>query len=392
MSCLLFVAVFQVCIWSADIDFRSELEETIELINSRLSHSQIMRVNDKGIVRIKAPDQLIEFPIQEVSFNYNDSDHRIRIAGDFNIKYFDHDGELDEISHRQSFTCGSKRMAQEAIDAFRRIKQLFMKKDGEGKHLSRSLPVADPSLGYETLEQAIGFINDNLVLSLILDVTPDGTMVINAPSAIYRVNMKSAHFSLNELSQETKVRVYGDWCIEVTEEDDRQESRFVPRESFASRSGSRARQCVRALYYIKGALLGQTSAQVEDTPNLKNRGRENYSNIEEAIEYINDRLEISIVTGIDEDQVMTVNSSDYIYELPIRDCRFRSGRNRISIFGLGLFGGRDNSVEIVCRKGMERYEDRELQRRIDSEQFSIRSRQSVAEVIEALEYIQNKLK
>jgi len=377
--------------WSQEGEIRFQVDNAIELINSKLSHSRIIGINDKGIVSIKAPGQTIKFPILEVSFNYNDSDHRVRVAGDYNIEYHEDDG-ITEVSHRQSFTCASRRMAEDAIELFRQIKDSFAKNKGSLSHLSKLLPVEDPSLGYKTLGQAIDFINDNLALSVILDVSDDGVMVINAPSAMYRVDIKAAQYALNDWSDQARVRIYGDWCIDVSEEEGRKSEKSVPRESFSAHSNSRARQSIRALYFIKGAFLGENAAQVEEQPNLSRRFQEDYRSIEEAIDYINDRLEISIITGIDENGVMTVNASEHIYKLSLRDCRFRSGRNRISILGFSISGRRGNSVEIRCSKDLERWSDRDLQRRIDSENFSTRGRQEVDEIIEALEYIQNKVK
>ncbi len=389
---LFLVALLSSGLYADDKTFRTEIDNAVELINSRLSHSRIVRVDDKGVVHIQAPDQMIEFPIQEVSFNYNDSDHRVRVAGDYNIRYYDEDGECEEVSHRQSFTCRSRRMAEDAIDAFRRIKDLFTTGSISREKTDLILPVEDDSLGYRTLKQAVRFVNDNLLLSLILEVNDNGIMSINAPSAMYLVDMKQAQFALNDWSDQPKVRIYGDWCVEMYEDDNPRHRHFVPRESFSSRSASRARQCVRALYYIKGALLGQTAVQIEDESNIKGTFREEYSNVEEAVDYINNRLKISIITGIDSDGKLVVNASENIYKIPLRSCMIRSGRNRISFFGIGLFGDRSDTVEIRCRKGLELYADRELIRRLDEENFSVANRRSVSEVVEAFEYLQNKIR
>ncbi len=388
---VLLVFAFVSGIWSAEPSRQTDVNDAIELINSRLSHSRILKIDADGVVSVKAPGQIIEFPIRAVSFNYNDSDCRVRVAGDYNIRYYKGD-RLTEVTHRQSFTCGSRRMAQDAVDSFRSIKSRFLEGDPALNHQNKILSAVDGALGYKTLGQAIDFINDNLSRSVILGLDETGQMAINAPSAIYRIDMKAAHFALKDWSDQAQLRVYGEWCVEVSQEKGRRVERFVPRESFSTHSNSRGRESVEALYYIKGAVLGQHSAQIEEQLMLSRSSPEDYRSIEEAIQYINDRLEISIITGIDEDGLMTVNASEYIYKLPLRDCRFRSGRNMISFFGFRITGRRDSSVDVRCSRGLERHYDGVLQRRIDSESFSARSRRDVKDIIAAFEYIQNKVR
>lgn len=390
-SLLLMVLMLTGSVWSQEKKTSLDVQDAIELINSKLSHSKIMGIDDKGLVRIKAPEQMIEFSILDVSFNYNDSDNRVRVAGDHNINYYE-DERFVEVSHRQSFTCRSSRMAQDVIDALRRLKEQFAKDDPARQRLEKKLPQEDRSLGYSTMRQAMDFINDNLSLSLILDIDEEGMMIINAPSAIYRVDLAAAHFGLNDGSDRARVRIFGDWVISILEEGNRKKERFIARESFSVHSTSRARQSVKALYDLKGAFLGQSAPFEEENSFLRASIREDYRSIEEAVEYINDRLEVSIITGLDQNGIMTVNASEQIYKLPLKTCRFRAGRNRISVLGFGLFGGRGSVVEISSPKGLEKYTDRDLVRRVDGESFSARTKGAVKEIINAFEYIQNKIR
>lgn len=376
---------------ASDSPFNTDISDAIEIINARLSHSRIIGIDEEGMVKIKAPGQIIEFPIRDVAFNYNDSDHRVRVAGIHNIKYYE-DGRLVEVSHRQSFTCGSTRMAQDVIDSFRTIRNKYLGKNRDRDWEARGLPVADGALGFQTLGQAVDFINDSFCLSVVVNLEQNRELVINAPSAIYRVDMNCAQFAVNDWSGRPSVRIFGDWCVEMTAEDGRRNSRLVPRESFTVCSPQRARQSVLALSYIKGTLLGHDVEQIEENANQRRVLREDFNSIEEAVDFINDRLEISIITNIDEHGMVTVNAPENIYQFPLSECRFRPGRNRISIFGFEISGRRRDSVEIRCNKGLELYFDRRLQRREESENFSVKGRHEVREVIEALEYIQNKLK
>jgi hypothetical protein len=262
----------------------------------------------------------------------------------------------------------------------------------EQQRLEVPLPVLDRTLGYTSLGQAVDFINDSLSMSLILGIDEQGIMLINAPSAIYRVDLRAAQFGINDGSGRVKIRIFGDWCISVFDEGDRRRERHLSRESFTTHSGNRARESVRAFYHLKGVVLGQTADQIEENAFLRGSIREDYRSVEEAIEYINDRLEISIITGLDEQGVMTVNASEQIYKIPLHNCRFRAGRNRVSFLGFGLFGGRGNVVEITCPKGFDRYSDRDMVRRVDGERFTARSKAAVKEIITAFEFIRNKVR
>lgn len=390
----LFLLVTLMCleIHSNDESVRARIDDAVELINSRLSHSRIVAVDARGVVQVQAPGQRIEFPVQKVSFHYNDSNHRVRVAGDFNIRHYDEEGELEEVTHRQSFSCHSRRMAEDAVEAFRRIKDIFIEETADEPFLGLSLPRGPVPLSFRTLREAVRFVNDSLSLSLIVDVSENGNMIINSPGAMYLVDLKAADFALNNLTNEPRLRIYGYWCVETYEPGERQRGRFIPRESFSFHSSERARQCVRALYYIKGALLGQTAEQIELEPNITEDVLEEYKSVEEAIRYLNNRLKISIVTGIDPEGRLVVNASENIYKIPLRNCVFRAGRNGLTFFGIGVFGSRNDAVEVRCSRELEIYADKKLVKRSKEERFSVTSRQGIDEVVAALEYIQNKIR
>ncbi len=388
LTIVLFFLFFSSLLWSNENSFRTELENEIDLINSRLSHSQIARIDDRGTVRIVTPRRIIEFPIQEVAFNYNASGRRVRVAGDYNIKIFE-SGRLTEVSHRRSFTSPSRRMALETIDAFRRIRDLFTKDDPGRQLMNTALPVTDRAPEYRTIQEAISYINDNFALSVILDIDENGIMTINAPSRLYRVDMKEAEFAAYDWSGDGKVRVYGEWCLRVSDDESDRYDRYVPRAEFNVHSFNRARPAVRALYYIKSTLLGQTGAEIEEILAAKRSHQWDFRSVEEAVKYINDRLEISIITNIDENGVMTVNASRSIYKVPMHESRFRTGsRERITFLGFEVTTGHGNTVEISSPGGIEQYRDRRLERRIESQDFTVRSRHDIRDIIDALEYIQ----
>ncbi len=387
LTIVLLCLLFSSPVWPDDNSFRTELENEIDFINSRLSHSQVARINDSGTVRIVTPRRIVEFPIQDVSFNYNASDHRVRVAGNYNIKRFRH-GRLTDVTHRNSFSSPSRRTALEAIDAFRRIQDHFTHDDPRQQWMNTVLPIPERRPEYRTIGEAITYINDNLAYSVILGLDENGIMTVNAPSRMYRVNIIEAEFSSYDWSGDGKVRVYGDWCIRVSDDDRGRYDRYVPRVEFNVHSFTRVKPSVRALYYIKGALLDRTAAEIEEFLDWKMTQQRDYESIGEAIKYINDRLEISIITDIDSDGVMTINASRSIYKVPVRDSRFRRGsREQITFLGFEVATGHGITVEISSPEGIEQYRDRRFERRLDSQEFSVRSRHDIREIIEALEYI-----
>lgn len=367
--------------------FRTEQENEIDYINARLSHSQVARINDSGTVRIVTPSRIVEFPIQDVTFHYNASGHRVRVAGEYNIKRF-RSGRLTEVTHRNSFSSPSRRMALEAIDAFRRIQDQFTADDPRRDWMNTALPVPERRPDYRTIGEAIDYLNENLVYSVILDLDESGIMTINAPSRIYRVDIKEAEFYPYDWSGDGKVRVYGDWCISVSGDERGRHDRYVPRVEFTIHSFNRAKPSVRALYYIKGSLLDQSEVEIEEYLDWKMTRQRDYESIKEAIKYINDRLEISMITDIDNDGVMTLNASQSMYKVPMRSSRFRRGsREHITLLGFQVVTGHRNTVEISSPEGIGQYRDRRLEERIESQEFSVRDRHDVRDIIFALEYI-----
>jgi len=387
LTIVLFCLIFVSLVWSDENSIRADLENEIDFINARLSHSQIARINDNGTVRIVTPRRIIEFPIQDVSFNFNASGQRVRIAGDYNIKRF-RSGRLTDVTHRNSFSSPSRRSALEAIDAFRRIREHFNQDDPNRQWINTELPVEDIRPEYRTIHEAITYINDNLAYSVILDFDEDGIMTINAPSRLYRVDIKEAKFSAYDWSDDGKVRVYGKWCISVSDDDPGNFERYVPRVEFNVHSFTRVQPTVRALYYIQGSLYDRTAAEIEEYLDWKNTHQWDYESIEEAIKFINDRLEISIITDIDNDGVMTLNASQSMYKVPMRSSRFRRGsREHITLLGFQVVTGHRNTVEISSPEGIGQYRDRRLEERIESQEFSVRDRHDVRDIIFALEYI-----
>ena len=388
LTIVLLCLLFSSPVWPDEITFRADLENEIDYINARLSHSQVARINDRGTVRIVTPSRIVEFPIQDVTFHYNASGHRVRVAGEYNIKRF-RSGRLTDVTHRNSFSSPSRRMALEAIDAFRRIQDHFTHDDPRREWMNTPLPVPDRRPDYRTIGEAIDYLNDNLVYSVILDLDENGIMTINAPSRIYRVNIIEAEFYPYDWSGDGKVRVYGDWCISTSDDERGRYDQYTPRVEFNVHYFNRAKPGVRALYYIKGSLLDQSEAEIEEYLDWKMTRQRDYESIEEAIKYINDRLEISIITDIDNDGVMTLNASRSIYKVPVRDSRFRRGsREHITLLGFEVSTGYRNTVEISSPESIEQYKDRRLEERTESQEFSVRSRHDVRDIIYALEYIQ----
>jgi hypothetical protein len=370
-------------------------DDAIEFVNARLSHSYLMRIDPNGGAKIKAPGgQTFTFNIKDVAFSFNDrnDDARIRVASDQGIGLQNEDRDKDD-RFRQSFVCRSSKAAREAIDSLRKLKKTFTERDDRFKHLDRKLVSGDAELTFTTLGEAIDFVNDRLAISVVTRVDTKGFLFINGPDKVYQVDLRKAEFGFNPLSDDPKVRIYGDWCLALLHHG--KMDREIARESFTTGFRQDAYQVIKALYFIQGAFTGMDAAQIKTLRNVTRSQTKEYSTIQGALDAINDRLAISIVLGIDPKGLLTINASEHIYRLDIAKCSFEKARPKRTFQGWlqRTFSFDDQEgVTITCPDGIQKCADAQSSRTVEEETFSCESAFDTREIIKALEFIKDKVR
>ncbi len=370
-------------------------DDPIQFINSRLSVSKVLQIEPDGLIRIKTPDDVIQFNLKDVIFNYNGSndDHRLRIMGDYCLQYYD-DGEVDEIVHRKSFSCHSKKGVTEVIAMLKGLQKNSLSNEEKSKFLETNINLSDSSLNYSTMGEALHFINDNLTYSGILNVDQSGMMVINGPDCIYKVNLKKADFSFTDISSRPQIRIYGDWCMQIY--DDERDVKKIARESFQCNSKNAAHQIVKALYYIKGFFTGLDTLKINALKNVSGNKTYTYSNLQEAIDYINERLTISIIMSINDKGFVSMNAAEDIFRFYVQDCQFQVAEEKHTFWSVikSIFVSKSNSiiaVEVQSWKGIEQYEEGILEDTLKEQTFSCKTSNHVNDVINAFNFIKNKI-
>jgi hypothetical protein len=358
--------------------------ETIDYINNRLEHSTFMRVDDDGTARIATPSGILTFKLRDAAFNCNfqNGDDRVRIASDSPIELW-HGSHREDSKHRQSFACRGASEAREAVQALRRLKAEHLGKDGYGALFNRRLAATEKDLPYATVGEAMDFVNDTLEASVVLKVDEKGTLTIQAPDTFYDVDLARAEFGLNDSSDSPRVRIYGDWCLDVYP--NRRLDKAAARESFSTRSRHGARDVIKALYYLKGAFTGLTSESINALRNVSGVRTHEYTTIAQAVDAINDRLAISIILGVDAKGEVAVS----IYRFNIQDCTFERPREEKHLLGLLHFRPEDG-VNISAPRGLKKYEDGRFFDTVDDQTFSCRSDKDIPFIIRALEFIRSE--
>ena len=375
----------------------STVEETVEYINERLSHSMVLKVDQKGLVKIKAPDNYITFNLKDVSFNYNASngDNRIRVYCDDCIQYYDNK-ILENTESIQSFLCESKKAAMEVINAFKHLKKNYSNNSSYSKQNDKKIKSNDNSISYSTINDAVDFINDRLAFSVVSKVDENGVLYITAPDRTFKVNLKYAEFGYNASGGDTRVRIYGDFCIKSYDKNEPDE--LLARQSFSASSKNKAFDIIKALYFIKYAYLGQDVSKINSLRNVSGTKNQNYSTISEAIDFINDRLEISIIMDVNKSGEVTINAQESIYRFNIKDVNFKKS---VSFYSSGnilknLFfkDGKEEAtgVKIAAHNGIRKYTDGKIDETMDEQEFSCYGEYRVKEVIKALRFIQDSCK
>lgn len=367
-------------------------EDPVAALNARLSRSRVERIDGDGLVTVATPDRTMTFNLKQSVFTVNDrnDDDRLRVSGDYAIRVYD-DGRLDETLHRQSFLCRSRKEAREVVEILQRLKREYLAGDERARSLDRPISLNDPAVKYTGVNQAIDFINDKLEVSMIVGVDDRGILLVNAPDCLYRVDLHHAEFGVIDANDAPKVRFYGEWCIRQVDED--KEEKVIARESFLTHYRSDTWQVVRALYAIKSAFTGADAAKADAMVLARKSRIRSYTTVDEAVRYINDRLEISIIMGIDGSGRMIINASDSIFKFRPADCRFRRGRRSGAFDLLRILDGDRiaDAVAVEGRNAVQRHTDGRWLENLDEQNFQCRSSFAVDEVTAAFHFIKKAL-
>jgi hypothetical protein len=369
-------------------------EEAKDVINDHLSHSFLQKIDPDGTVTMNAPSEKIKFNLNDVSFNYNggNNDDRVRVACDNCIEHYEHKN-LTEKTSRQSFLCESEKEANMVINAFKFLKKKYASGQKSGVKGDRKLITSDSSFSTKTVSEAIDFINENLSFSMITGIDDAGKMSINAPEETYQVDLAKAEFAYNDESDGAKVRIYGDFCIGMKEGDDAME--MITRKSFQTRNRVRAYKVITVLYYLKCTYAHLDPANISGLKNLSAVRVNSYTNVAEAIDYINARLSYSIILGVDRAGNVTLNAPEEIYRFNLNDVKMSKALNhKIHSDWFSFFGIDDGSSGVLmeCKNCISKYESPDSQEKIDEQVFQCGSVSDIRDVLKAFGFIRNSIK
>ena len=370
------------------------IEGAKDYINDRLSHSMIQKVDSAGTVTISAPGEKIKFRLQDVSFNYNggNNDDRVRVYCDNCIEHYEHK-ELSEKTSRQSFLCESEKEAYEVINAFRYLKKMTASNKKGVMTYGKKLKVIDTTFGTKSIGEAIDFINDNLSFSMVMGINDEGLMTINAPDEVFEIDLREAEFGYNDLEDASKVRIYGNFCIDVKNIHGKKE--YLSRKSFQTPGRVKAFKVITILYYLKCTYNNTDPSTLSILKNLGKTRTEAYKNTTEAIDFINSRLSYSIIMGIDNSGNLSINSPDNIYAFNIHDVKMsKTDHSNLSTewFSIPYKLEYTPGVLMECQDCIKQYDAPGTFHTMREQVFQCGSMTEVKDVLKAFAYIQALVK
>jgi hypothetical protein len=248
-----------------DIPF-TRVSEALDRLNDLLQVSVAIGIDPSGILSIDGADTLFTVDLARADFMVNDADGdpRVRVYGDWCLEARHGSGRTVKVA-RESFTAGSLRSARKAVFLL-----YCLKASVTGQNLSR-IPTLRNVTGastrsYTTLSQAIDALNDRLTVSVVLGVDAKGVATINAPEAVYRMDLNTCEFRPEGGREER--RGFFSWVTRdpavlirsthgLDRESDGVHARTVDEERFHTPSRADAEEAAKALAFIRGALKGR---------------------------------------------------------------------------------------------------------------------------------------
>jgi hypothetical protein len=370
------------------------IDEARDYINDRLTHSMIQKIEANGTVTISSPGSKYKFNLRDASFNYNggNDDDRVRVFCDNCIEKWENK-QLKEKLNRQSFVCDTELEANEVITAFRFIKKTWPGSAGTGATADKKLKIQDITLGLNTVNDAINFINDNLSFSMVSGIDEKGIMTINAPDDIYIVDLAKAEFGYNDSGSEPQVRIYGDFCVALRK--DNGKLKYISRNSFQAASRSRANKVITVLYYLRSTYSGFDPSKISGLRNVSGTKTMSYKTAAEAIDFINDRLSYSIIMELDKNGMTTINAPEDIYRFAIKEVKLsKTDTRRVSSdwFNLPIPGDYSPGLLIECNDCLKRFNGPEDYNTMDEQVFQCRNMTDAKDVVKAMIYLKGTVK
>jgi hypothetical protein len=105
-----------------------------------------------------------------------------------------------------------------------------------------------------------------------------------------------------------------------------------------------------------------------------------YSNIEEAKEFINDRLSRSVIQKVGPDGLVTISAPGSKFQFNLKQVNFNYNG-----------GNGDDRVRVVCDNCIEEYEQKELKEKLSRQSFLCDSEQEAYEVISAFRFMKKSM-
>jgi hypothetical protein len=370
------------------------IDEARDYINDRLTHSMIQKIEANGTVTISSPGSKYKFSLRDASFNYNggNDDDRVRVFCDNCIEKWENK-QMKEKLNRQSFVCDTELEANEVITAFRFIKKTWMGDAKTGISADKKLKIQDITLGLNTVNDAINFINDNLSFSMVSGIDEKGIMTINAPDDIYIVDLAKADFGYNDSGSEPQVRIYGDFSIALRK--DNGKLNYISRNSFQAASRTKANKVITVLYYLKSTYSNFDPSKISGLRNVTGTKTTAYKTAAEAINFINDRLAYSIILGLDQNGELTINAPDDIYRFNIKTVKMtKTDRREISSdwFRVPIPGDYTPGVLVECDDCLKKYNEPDDYDTIDEQVFQCRDLNDAKDVVKALTFLRGTVK
>jgi hypothetical protein len=211
---------------------------------------------------------------------------------------------------------------------------------------------------YNTADEAKDFINDHLSHSLVQKIDPDGTVTMSTPSEKIKFNLRDVSFNYNGGNNDDRIRVACEDCIEHYEHKILTEK--TSRQSFLCESEKDVYLVIDAFKFLKKKYNADRNIASSGGKKLvMNDSTLNTKTVADAIDFINENLSYSMITGIDNAGMMTINAPDETYLVDLTKSEFGynddSDGSKVRIYGDFCIGEKqgNSNKELITRKSFQ---------------------------------------
>jgi hypothetical protein len=229
---------------------------------------------------------------------------------------------------------------------------------------------------YTNIDEATAYINDRLSHSVLQKIDPNGVVTINAPDQKIKFPIREASFNYNGGNDDDRVRVFCNDCIEHYEH--KQFKEKTSRQSFLCESEQEANEVITAFRFIKKN-FGETAKT--SLNNRKIKGADpllGYTTVSEAIDFINGNLSYSMVMGMDDQGLLTINAPDDLYIINMKQAEFgfntSTDEPKVRIYG---------DFCITSKKGQKK------EKALSRQSFQAQTQSKAYDVIKALYFLKS---